>query len=127
MATTITCSDIDLTFNINPIKKDLILSINEKAISRSVRNLVLTNHYERPFHPEIGSNATKMLFEPITTVLENYLETEIFNVIKNFEPRVNLISVDVIVQRDGYEATIKYYIINQVQQYSTIVNIEKLR
>jgi phage baseplate assembly protein W len=65
-------SDLDLTFNRQPGKGDLALRYDEQAVISSVRNLLLTNFYERPFQPEIGSNINGLLFEnisPITAVL----------------------------------------------------------
>lgn len=93
-----TYSDLDLAFRIHPARKDLILSTDIQAINRSIRNLILTNHYERPFRPEIGSNVRKMLFEPNITLVKNFLTKEISNVIKNFEPRIDLQEVNVLTQ-----------------------------
>jgi len=57
--------DLDLNFKVHPIKKDLNKTIGENAIINSVKNLLLTGHYERPFQPYLGSNITKLLFEPL--------------------------------------------------------------
>jgi phage baseplate assembly protein W len=67
-------SDLDLNFNIHPIKKDINLHKGEMAIINSIKNLVLTNHYERPFRPEIGSNVRRLLFENET--IEQHLLKE---------------------------------------------------
>lgn len=113
----VTYSDIDATFNIHPSTKDLILSKDVQAVTRSVRNLVLTNHYERPFHPEIGGNIRKMLFEQNTALTSNFIEKEIYNVIESFEPRVKLVSVDVNSDLDNnyLVATVSFYLINSVE------------
>lgn len=109
-----TFSDIDLAFNIHPSRKDLVLSLDEQAIIRSIRNLILTNHYERLFHPEIGSNISRMLFEPPIALTSNILVNEISTTIKNFEPRVKLIDVAVEVKPDSnyLTATITFLISN---------------
>lgn len=122
-------SDLDLTFNIHPVKQDLVMSINEKAVIRSVRNLVLTNHYERPFQSEIGSNVKKMLFEPITSLTENYVQREIYNVVTTFEPRAK----NVFVQVKGYpdenalRANIVFYIENSTAPVVVDMLLERSR
>ena len=93
-------TDLDLHFNIHPIKKDLSLSTGTQAIIRSVKSLVLTNFYEVPFHPEIGSNIRALLFEPVSILTSNYIDKEIRNVIRNFEPRVKVLAVDITIPTD---------------------------
>ena len=131
MATTIQnrYSDLDLKFTKHPIKKDIVLSVDDQAVIRSVRNLILTNHFERPFHPEIGSNVLKLLFEPITPLTANYLQREIEDTIKNFEPRVTLQEVIVQVNPDNnsYQAIISFFINNQVQPITTNLVLQRLR
>lgn len=114
MATQIFQSDLDLMFNIHPIKKDLVISTNEQAIIRSIKNLVLTNHYERPFQSEIGSNISKMLFENFSSFTANYLEKEIYDVITIYEPRISQLSVEVkaFPDENTMSATITFYIEN---------------
>lgn len=125
----ISYSDLDLTFTIHPSTKDLVISTNSNAVRKSLKNLVLTNHYERLFHPEIGSNITKMLFEPMTPLVSNYLETEIFNTITNFEPRVKLVSIDIEAQYEynAYNVTITYYERNSTTPTTVEVLLERLR
>lgn len=108
-------SDLDLLFKIHPIKKDLTTNKGADAINKSIRNLLLTNYYERLFHPEIGCNVRKLLFELNGSFTTNVLEKEIYNVIKNFEPRVNLISINVYYAEDDENsviADISYYLLN---------------
>jgi hypothetical protein len=122
-------SDLDLTFTMHPVKKDIVLSIDDQAIARSVRNLILTNHYERPFHPEIGSNVRKMLFDPISPLTANYLQREIEDTIKNYEPRVKLQQVIVQVEPDSnsYSAIISFYINNRTQPSTLNLVLQRLR
>ena len=131
MATTIKNRyiDLDLTFTKHPVKKDLVLSVDDKAVVRSVRNLVLTNHYERPFHPEIGSNVRKMLFEPISPLTANYLQREIEDTIRNFEPRVRIQQVIVQIAPDSnaYSAIISFYINNNSAPTTVNFVLQRLR
>jgi phage baseplate assembly protein W len=93
-------TDLDLYFNIHPIKKDLSLSTGTQAIIRSLKSLILTNHYESPFHPEIGSSVRSLLFEPTNFLTANYIDKEIRNVIRNYEPRVTIVSLNVNITPD---------------------------
>lgn len=122
-------ADLDLSFNIHPVKKDLMLSTNTSAIKRALKNLILTNHYERLFHPEIGSNVTKLLFEPMSPTVANYIETEIYNTIVNFEPRVKLQNIEVEGDDDynGYVITISYYEANSTTPTVIDFLLERLR
>lgn len=122
-------TDLDLAFNIHPAKNDLVMSVNERAISRSVRNLVLTNHYERPFQSEIGSNVRKMLFEPITPLTENYVQREIYDVITAYEPRARNVMVQVTGMPDenALRANIIFYIENSARPTVVDMLLERTR
>lgn len=129
MSTQILYSDIDLMFKIHPVKKDLVLSTNEQAIIRSVKNLVLTNHYERPFRSEVGSNVRKMLFEPLTPLTANYVEKEIYDVLKIYESRITGLNVKVAVSADEsyLNAVIQFYINTQTNLTKIDLLLERLR
>lgn len=129
MAEQILYSDLDLMFKIHPVKKDLVRSTNEQAIVRSVKNLVLTSHYERPFQAEIGSNVRKMLFEPITSMTANYLQKEIYDVIRTYEPRVTNLQVDVVQLPDqnALGVVIQFYITNSTDLTRIDLLLERLR
>jgi phage baseplate assembly protein W len=85
--------DLDLNFNIHPVKKDLVKSIGERAIINSIKNLVSTNHYEKPFNPSFGSNLRRLLFENTDNFTSSLIEREITEVITNFESRARVKSV----------------------------------
>ena len=106
--------DIALSFERNAATKDVIVKKDIDAVKQSVRNLVLTNHYERPFQPEIGSGISQLLFEPLDPITANLLSRVIGEVITNFEPRAQLISVDARPNLDSnsYEVTINFRVIN---------------
>tara|TARA_R100000231_G_scaffold125233_1_gene95561 strand:+ start:600 stop:1043 length:444 start_codon:yes stop_codon:yes gene_type:complete len=107
-------SDLDLNFALTPGKKDVSKKKDIEAVKQSVRNLILTNHYERPFHPEIGSSVRSLLFENINPITTNILKRAIGEVITNFEPRARLSAIDCFpdIDRNGYEVTIHFYIVN---------------
>ena len=85
--------DLDLDFIPHPVTKDLVSKINDEAVKRSIRNLVLLNTYEKPFHPEIGSDVRNLLFELATPLTAIRLKKAIEEVIENFEPRAQLLDI----------------------------------
>ena len=122
--------DLDLFFTKKTTSKDISKTINIQAVKRSVRNLILTNHYEKPFHPEIGSGIRGMLFEPITPLTSYVLTRKVENVIENFEPRARLIGVKASpdLDRNAYEITIEFYVVNAPTELAELtVFLERLR
>lgn len=105
--------DISLSLQVNPLNYDLIDIKNETAISRSVQNLVFTIPGEKFFNQNLGSRISNSLFDNIDDVSASIIQDEIKNTIENYEPRVDLISVDVSPNYDNNEfnVTIRYYII----------------
>jgi phage baseplate assembly protein W len=105
--------DLSMTFQANPINYDLIALKNETAIARSIRNLVLTYPGERFFNENLGSRVSQTLFENMDEISASVIKDEITNTINNYEPRVDLISVDVSPNYDNNEfnVTINYYIV----------------
>lgn len=116
-------SDLDLTFSALPVTKDVALSYNDQAVIRSVRNLLLTNFYERPFQPNVGSNLDKLLFEPANNLTAGLIQDDIQNVLDNYEPRVKVTSIDVTPSTDEstYNITLTFYIGNNTS--TTTVNL----
>ena len=94
-------SDLDLTFKRVPGTNDVALRYDENAVISSVRSLLLTNFYERPFQPDVGSNLNKLLFEPATELTATILDMEIKNTINNYEPRVAIDELNVTLNVDG--------------------------
>ena len=98
--------DIDLSFNKHPITKDISKKTNENAIISSIKNLVLTKIYGRPFHPELSSQIHSILFEPLTSSSMETLKKTIYYVISNFEPRVEVLLIDANPSYDDSEINI---------------------
>lgn len=99
-------TDIDLSFLPNPVTHDVSVKMDETAIKQSMETLVRTMFFEKPFHPEIGSDVQKLLFEPISPLTEIMLKDGIINTITNWEPRVDLIDVSTEFRHDYNEVTI---------------------
>ena len=106
--------DLDLFFGKKQASNDINKVTDIQAVKRSVRNLVLLNHYEKPFHPEIGSGIRNMLFENMSPLTSHALTTEIEDVIENFEPRVQLVGVKALpnLDRNEYEVSIEFFVVN---------------
>ena len=106
--------DLNLNFGINPVTSDVTAVTDVNAVKRSVRNLLLTNHYDRPFHPEIGSNVQALLFENFGPITANQLTRTIEEMIANFEPRARVESVECfpLQDRNTYDVRIYFYVEN---------------
>ena len=122
--------DLDLFFGKKSSNSDVQEITDVKAVKRSIRNLVLLNHYEKPFHPEIASGVRDMLFELITPVTAQVLARKIEDVINNFEPRARLVGVTAIplLDRNAYEVSIEFYVVNQPTELVDLsIMLERLR
>lgn len=122
-------SDLDLTFNMHPGKKDLLISTGEIAVVRALKNLLLTNYYEKPFNPDYGSNIRKLLFENLSPITAGVLSKEVEFVINNYEPRVSLqeVSVQPLYDYNSYQVTITFFINNLVDPYTADFILTRLR
>lgn len=105
--------DISLSFKAHPITYDLLPLNDVSAINRSLRNLILTLNGERPFNSLLGTNLNKTLFETLDLRVTTDIESEIRNVITNFEPRVSLRSIVVTpdFEQNGYHVLIDYEVV----------------
>ena len=105
--------DISMTFQSNPLTRDLIVLKNENAIARSVKNIVFTVPGEKPFNPEFGSRITDSLFENIDDITASQIETELRDSIERFEPRVSITTLRVTanIDENGFDVVLVYDII----------------
>ena len=118
--------DLNLNFSTNPITSDVTTLTDVNAVKRSVRNLLLTNHYDRPFHPEIGSNIQNLLFQHFGPITGNQLSRAIEEMIENFEPRARVETVECIPKPDTYtyDIIIYFYVENlpaELQEFQTVL------
>ena len=123
-------SDLDLFFGKKTSNSDVQDVTDIKAVKRSVRNLVLLNHYEKPFHPEIASGVRDMLFELMTPITAQILARKIEDVINTFEPRARLVGVRAtpLLDRNTYEVSIEFYVVNQPTELVDLtVMLERVR
>jgi phage baseplate assembly protein W len=107
-------SDLDLFFTKKSSNKDVNALTNITAIKRSVRNLILTNFYEKPFHPEIGSGVRDLLFENATPLTSIAISQSVQDVIENYEPRaiIKNVLVNAQLDRNAYDVQIVFTVLN---------------
>ena len=124
-----TFSDLNFDFSTNPSTADVTKKFDEEAIKSSVKNLISTRPFERPFHPEIGSQVYALLFEPLTDTTVPVLVSTIRNTIEIFEPRVDLLDIDVRDNPDLNEITItlKFKITNSSNPITLKTSISRVR
>lgn len=129
MANTRTFSDIDMGFLANPVSHDISRKLDENAIKQSIKNLILTKNYERPFHSDIGSPIYSLLFEPATPMLAAMIKRAIINTIQSHEPRANLLDVSVLLSPDnnGVYVTIVFNVVNTSTPVSVDLFLERTR
>ena len=123
-------SDLDLFFGKKSSDSDISKVTDIQAVKRSIRNLVLLNVYEKPFHPEISGGVREMLFELMTPITAQIIAKQVENVINNFEPRAKLVGVRVQpnLDRNLYELTIEFYVVNAPTELVDMsVMLERLR
>ena len=121
--------DLNLDFQQNTATKDIQKITDVESVKRSVRNLINTNHYEKPFHPEIGSNLRAMLFELMTPQMNHVITKQIENLIINYEPRCRLVQVHTQPEfdRNGYAVQISFYVQNYQDPVVVESFLERLR
>ena len=109
-----TWADLDLDFTAHPVTKDIVLKKDVEAVKRSIRNLILTNRYERPFQPDIDGGVTRHLFELATPHTIHNIESAVRNCIYNYEPRAEVLDVFVTgdIDNNGFQVTINFRVIN---------------
>lgn len=122
-------SDLDLDFIPHPTTGDVVKKVGVEAIKRSVRNLVLTNYYEKPFRPGIGSSVIKLLFENNDSIVHTFIENAIKEVIDNYEPRVRLEEIRALFNEssNGYDISLYFVILNTNEPVITSMFLERIR
>tara|TARA_B100000925_G_C21667120_1_gene328150 strand:+ start:95 stop:487 length:393 start_codon:yes stop_codon:yes gene_type:complete len=122
-------ADLDLNFTPHPVTGDVGFKKDENAVKQAVKNLVLTQNFERPFHSEIGSSLRSLLFEPATPMTKEILRKTISDTITNFEPRVDLIDVEIRYTLDdtAVDVRIIFKIVNTFTPIDVNLTLERTR
>ena len=121
-------TDIDVNMTLHPQSGDLVLKYDINSIKRSIKNLILTNQYERPFKPSLGINLSAMLFELSTMGTDAIvLEQDIISLINNFEPRANVTDVISALEGNDLNVTIYMTISNDPRPQELNLTLERIR
>ena len=122
-------SDIDFAFTKKPVTADVALSYDAQAVSRSIRNLLNTQNYDRLFNPDLGSQITALLFENLSPTISSTMEIMISNMITTYEPRAILknVTVNSLPDKNAYSVSITFYIENATLPTTTTILLERNR
>ena len=124
--------DLSLFFTPNPVSGDVTMVTDVQDIKRSVRNLVMTNRFEKPFHPEMASHVRDLLFERFTPITFNLLRNRIETVLANYEPRVSVTDVEIddsgqAMDNNNLNVRIFFTLRNDPQIQSVDILLERIR
>ena len=121
--------DLDLDFTRHPVTNDIVKITDVDAVKRSVKNLINTQFYERPFHPELGCGVRDMLFENYTPMTGIFMRRKIEEVLRNYEPRANLSSIQVNEQmdRNAIDVVVNFYVLNLPNPVSVTTTLQRIR
>ena len=121
--------DIDLNFTAHPTTGDIPVLEDVNAVKRSVRNLVLLAQYEKPFNPDIQCGIRQLLFEPLSPITALHIRQNIISAIKQFEPRAELMEVQVLsdMDRNAFAVKIYFRVINIPDPVVLDLTLERLR
>ena len=121
--------DLDLDFTRHPVTNDVVKITDVEAVKRSVKNLINTQFYERPFHPELGCGVRDMLFENYTPMTGIFMRRKIEEVLRNYEPRANLSSIQVNEQmdRNAIDVIVNFYVLNLPNPVSVTTTLQRIR
>ena len=122
-------SDLDLSLKLHPIRKDLNILKDDNAIKNAVKNLLISNAFERPFQPELGANLRGLLFEPADAITKIAIKQNILDVINNHEARVKTLSIRIndLSDQNAYRITVRFLIKEYDAQDSVEILLRRLR
>ena len=122
-------ADLDLDFAKHPITKDIVRKTNVEAVKRSVRNLILTNRFDKHFHPEIDGGVTRHLFNLTTAHTKHDIKLAVVNCLNNYEPRVVVDDVSVTgdLDNNGFNVSIYFTVINTPEPIEISLFLERVR
>lgn len=122
-------SDFLVNLNMHPNTNDLARVTNEDAVRKALRNLILTNVYERPFKPRLGCSLRHYLFEPISDITTANIRDAITSTIETYEPRAKLLQVDVVpfAEENAYNVSVVFYTINNPAPQTLQVSLYRVR
>jgi len=121
--------DLDLAFTANPLTGDVSKKLDVNAVKQSIKILMLTNFYERPFAPQKGANLRGLLFEPMSSNFASIIQRTVSDLITSYEPRARIESIVVSPNFDtnSYEVTLTFFIVGIARPQTLTANLKRLR
>jgi len=122
-------SDLDLSLILHPIRKDIVPLKDDNAIRNAVKNLLLTNFYERPFNHNIGANLRALLFEPADAITRMAIKDNIERTLTQHEPRIKLLDIQVkdLSDQNAYNILVKFLIKEFDKQEDVEIVLRRIR
>jgi len=121
-------TDIDLNITPHPSSGDLVLKYDKEAIKRSLRNIMLTNNYERPFKPNFGANLRGLLFEFADDITRSEIRHQVMEAIVSYEPRVKVLDIDLRESRNNsLHVNVSYGIVGVTEPQEIEIILERVR
>ena len=122
-------TDLDLSFKVNPFTKDIYLKTDEDAVKTALRNLIQTRNFERPFHPEIGTQIQSLLFEPFSPAVRVAMRRTIEDAINTYEPRVRLVDLIIteMVDENDLDVTVVFTLKNSDRPITLTTLLSRVR
>ena len=122
-------SDFHMDLFRNPVSLDLAVNRDEEAVKQSIKNLLFTDRGERPFQPDLGSDIRKMLFENLTPNTSLVMREMIRETVEQYEPRANLIGVDIIATPDNnaVRVVVVFNVINSEEEVTLVTTLTRVR
>ena len=120
-------ADLDLNFTAHPVTEDIVAKKDANAIRQSVKNILLTNHYERPFKPNFGANLRGMLFEANDPLMGHRIKESIVNALSILEPRIGRIAVDIVQRDNSVDVRVAYVIMGSASYQELEFSVSRVR
>jgi|TARA_R110000772_G_scaffold126705_3_gene233807 phage baseplate assembly protein W len=122
-------SDLGITMTAHPITGNVTVKKNAEAVVGALKNLILTNRFERPYDPLYGADIRSRLFEHFDPIEQVNIEEDIKTAIKNFEPRARVNEVTVVASPNSskVQISINFFVANQAQPITVGLEIERTR
>lgn len=122
-------SDFLTNMNRHPVSGDIVRYVNENAVTRSIKNLILTNRGERLYQPRIGSDIRSLLFEPMGSASADLISTYVQETIESYEPRAKVLKCEVVPQYDNnsYLVILAFMVINKQDPVTVQVTLDRVR
>lgn len=122
-------SDLDMDLTMDPLTNDVSAVTGENAVKQALKNLLLFKKFDKPFHPEINSGITDLLFEPASQITMFQMKRKIMDTIVSFDNRIRAVQVDILDMMDenAYKIDVQYQIQNAVQTFRTTIIVQRIR